>query len=234
VSASVQRVCRLAQEAADADDPLSALETIVELRREPEDFTREQVARGLAANRSFGEVARALGISRQAAHRRYRELAPAAGPRIATTEQVRRVLQLAREEARSTRAPALGSHHLLIGVILRGGDAAMALIDADVTVERIRAWESAMAAEAALPSGFRNTRSEVRELLREATQAAISLGERWIDVTGLLSAALADPHGGARRVLAALDVDVSAVRARLERDARFVHQAPNMRRRDVG
>ena len=54
---------------------MRALETLAELRREIELFNREQVKRGLAAGRSFGEVARALGVSRQAAHRRYRDLA---------------------------------------------------------------------------------------------------------------------------------------------------------------
>ena len=109
MSTSAQRVCRLAQEAAEADDSLSALETLVQLRRELEVLTREQVALGLGAGRSFGEVARALGISRQAAHRRYRGLVPAPRPRVAVTGQARRVLRLAREEARATRAIALGS-----------------------------------------------------------------------------------------------------------------------------
>src|SRR5918995_3818704 len=219
MSTSAQRVCRLAQEAAEADDSLSALETLVQLRRELEVLTREQVALGLGAGRSFGEVARALGISRQAAHRRYRELVPASPARVVATEHARRVFRLAHEEARSSRAAALGSEHVLIAVLASGGDAARALIDAGATLEHVRASDRAMTAEPAPPSGFRPPEAGVREFLREATRRAISRGEHWLDVTGLLLAALADPDGGARRVLAALDVDVPALRARLERDA---------------
>ena len=206
----------------------------MELRRELEVLTREQVARGLGAGRTFGEMARAMGVSRQAAHRRYRELAPASQAHLVATEEVRRVLRLAREEARSTRAAVLGSEHVLIAVLVSGGDAAQALIDAGATLERVRACDRAMSAERAWPSGFRPARSGGRNLLREATRRAISRGERWLDVDGLLSAALADPDGGARRVLVALGVDVSAVRARLERETGPWQPETRARRSDVG
>jgi len=236
VFASPQRVCRLAHEAADADDALRALETLVELRRELGVFTREQVARGLGAGRSFGEVARALGISRQAAHRHYRELAPASGPRVAATEEVHRVLRLAQSEAGSTRA-ALGSEHVMIAVLLCGGAAAETLIDEGATLERVRASARAVTAESAWPSGFRQAEPEVRALLREAVWRAISRGERWLNVTGLLLAALADPDGGARRVLATIGVDVTSVRARLEPEPalgrRGSRAAARTRRSDV-
>ena len=144
---------------------------------------------------------------------------PASPARVVATEHARRVFRLANEEARSSRAAALGSEHVLIAVLASGGDAARALIDAGATLEHVRASDRAMTAEPAPPSGFRRPAAGVRQLLREATQRAISRGEHWLDVTGLLLAALADPDGGARRVLAALDVDVPALRARLERDA---------------
>ena len=169
MSVSAQRVCRLAQEAADAEDPLAALETLVELRRELELFTREQVARGLGAGRSFGEVARALGTSRQAAHRRYRELAPTLPARVVATEQVRSVFRIAGEEARSSRAAALGSEHVLIAALVIGGEVAQSLNDAGATLERVRARGRALTAESASPSGFRTAESGARQLLREAT-----------------------------------------------------------------
>ena len=223
MSTSAQRVCRLAQEAAEADDSLSALETLVQLRRELEVLTREQVALGLGAGRSFGEVARALGISRQAAHRRYRGLVPAPRPRVAVNGQARRVLRLAREEARATRAIALGSEHMVIAVLLCGGDEAQALVAEGATLERVRACGRAWTPEASWPSGFRPAEPGVRELLRETTRHAVSRSERWLDVTGLLLAALTGPDAGARRVLTALGVDASALRVRLEQDERPRH-----------
>ena len=65
--------------AAHAEVPESALRGLAELRHELEQFVRANVERALASGRSFGDVARALSISRQAA-RRYRDLAPERAP----------------------------------------------------------------------------------------------------------------------------------------------------------
>ena len=225
-----ERICRLAQEASDADDPLSALETLAELRHEVELFSREQVKSGLAAGRSYGDVARALGITRQAAHRRFRDLAPARGPRVTVTEQSRRVLWLAREEALATQAAALGSEHVLIAVLRSGGDEAQALVIEGATLERVRACTRELTAARERPSALGRPQPGLRGVLREAAQWAIARGERPLDVDALLLAALADPEGGACRVLAALGADVAAVRGRLagkpDRGAALARSAP--------
>ena len=195
---------------------MRALETLAELRREIELFNREQVKRGLAAGRSFGEVARALGVSRQAAHRRYRDLAQDHGPRVTPTEPARHVLRLAREEALAMQAAALGSEHVLIAVLRCDGDAAQALAGEGATLGRVRACVRALTAARERPLSLGESQPGLRGALREATQRAIARGERSLDVDALLLAALADPEGGARRVLAALGVDVAAVRGRLE------------------
>jgi len=75
VSVSGQRICALAEEAAAAAEPEVALETLTRIREELQEFERQQVARALTAGRTYGNVARALGISRQAAHRRFKDLA---------------------------------------------------------------------------------------------------------------------------------------------------------------
>src|SRR3954471_9679033 len=113
----------LVEEAARAPDPCAALRALTTLRREVDELERRQVALALAAGRSFADVAQALGVSRQAAHRRYRHLAgtvpapepgrTAPGPprpamaspeppsRVAIPPAVRAVFALAREEARA-------------------------------------------------------------------------------------------------------------------------------------
>lgn len=70
-----ERICRLAQEAAAAREPEAALRTLRALREELEELERRRVAKALRSGASFGEVARAVGITRQSAHRRYRDLA---------------------------------------------------------------------------------------------------------------------------------------------------------------
>ena len=195
---------------------MRALETLTELGREIERFNREQVKRGLATGRSFADVARALGISRQAAHRRYRDLTQARDPQVTVTEPARRVLRLAREEALATQATALGGEHVLIAVLRCDGDAAQALADEGATLGRVRPFVRALTAARERRLGHGEAQPDLRGALREATQRALARGEHSLDVDALLLAALADPEGGARRILAALGADVAAVRGRLE------------------
>ena len=75
-------ICRLAEQAAGADEPEAALQALRELRGELEDLERSRVEDALRNGSSFGAVARAMNISRQAAHRRYRDLVPAPLPRL--------------------------------------------------------------------------------------------------------------------------------------------------------
>src|SRR5437763_4134188 len=55
--------------------PLDALRALAALRAQITDLERAQVTRALGNGASFAELAAAVGISRQAAHRRYRALA---------------------------------------------------------------------------------------------------------------------------------------------------------------
>ena len=75
-----QRLVELLEHAVRASEPEVALHALSALRRELDAFERVQAWRALDAGSSYGAVARALGISRQAAHRRYRELAAATEP----------------------------------------------------------------------------------------------------------------------------------------------------------
>ena len=141
------RLTELLEHAVRATDPEVALHALTAVRRELEAFERVQAWRALDAGSSYGAVARALGISRQAAHRRYRELAAATEPppapgqaRLRVTPEARAAVQLAGEEATALGATQLGSEHLLLG-ILRAGDgvAAAALKASGVSLEGARA-----------------------------------------------------------------------------------------------
>jgi ATP-dependent Clp protease ATP-binding subunit ClpA len=151
---------------------------------------------------SFGAVARAMNISRQAAHRRYRDLVPA--PRLALSSHARRAVQLAREEAHAMAAPDLAGEHLLLGVVRSGGPAARALEAEGVTADATRACivpsEGAVAGAA---------------LLQRAAGIAAARDASEVEADHLVLAALSDPHGGATRAITALGVTPAAVRARL-------------------
>jgi ATP-dependent Clp protease ATP-binding subunit ClpA len=209
-----KRICQLAEEAAKAHDPESALRTLTELRAELDGFVRVQVARGLAAGRSFSDLARALGISRQAAHRRYRDLASerprAPRRRLVATDPVRRVVWLAYEEAAAAGATA-GSQHLLLGILRTNSDAAHALQSEGVTLDAARACGR-------IPDGDGHPGEDsagVRTILRQAGRVALARGDRHLGLEQLLLAALADPDGGAHRTLTALGVTPASIRAHL-------------------
>jgi len=229
VPTSEQRLRRLAEQAVDAQDPLRALESLVELRGELEAVTRAQARRALRGGRSFGDLARALGISRQAAHRRYRDLAAGQAPgqrrQVALTEQARRVLLMARQESLAMNGAGVGSEHVLIAVLRCGGTAAQTLVRAGVTLETARACERLIAADRARNPVSVEAAAGLDGILGEARRVAIARGRRWLDVQAVLLAALADRQGGAGRVLAAAGVDSASIGARLEREADGPSQA---------
>jgi transposase-like protein len=211
------RMVELLEHAVHADEPEVALHALSALRRELDAFERVQAWRALDGGSSYGSVARALGISRQAAHRRYRELADAAEPpsgvpRLRVTPEARAAVQLAGEEAKVLGAPRIGSEHLLLG-ILRADDprAAGALRRHGVKLEAAR-----IAAQPTIASDEDDDRtpaitSYARRVFGEAMRQAAA-DRHAIDVCDLLAAALRDTGGGACRTLEALGVDAAAIR----------------------
>jgi ATP-dependent Clp protease ATP-binding subunit ClpA len=183
-----------------------------------------QAWRALDAGNSYGSVARALGISRQAAHRRYRELAAATEPppgagadepaRLRVAPEARAAVQLAGEEATALGAAQMGSEHLLLG-ILRAGDgvAAAALRAHGVTLESARTAAQPTLAIDDPPVEARGSAitAYARRVFNEALREAAADRAHVIGVADLLRSALSDPSGGACRTLAALNVDVGAV-----------------------
>jgi hypothetical protein len=213
LAAQAERIRRLAEASATADDPEPALRASTQLRRELDAFERMQVERSLATGRSFGEVARALGISRQAAHRRYRDVAPVVPPpatsRLVATEQARRAVRLARAETLPTRETAVGTRQLLLGILQTDSEAARALRSEGVTLKEARACTSM--------DGGDGDAGCLRRVLQRAGRDALSSGERHLRPERLLLAALADADDGAGRTLTALGATPSAIRARLAR-----------------
>jgi transposase-like protein len=216
------RLVELLEHAVRASEPEVALHALSALRRELDAFERVQAWRALEAGSSYGSVARALGISRQAAHRRYRELAAATEPpsgtgeptRLRVAPEARAAVQLAGEEAAALGATRMGSEHLLLGII-RAGDpvAAGALRAAGVTLETARLAAAPTLAGEDVPD--EKVTAYARRVFTEALRTAAADPSHMIGVVDLLRSALADETGGACRTLDALGVDVTALRASL-------------------
>ncbi|WP_051323654.1 Clp protease N-terminal domain-containing protein [Candidatus Solirubrobacter pratensis] len=209
------RLTELLEHAVKAGDAETSLHALAALRRELDAFERVQAWRALEAGSSYGAVARALGISRQAAHRRYRELADAAepptgAPALRVTPEARAAVQLAGDEAKALGASRIGSEHLLLG-ILRAGDprAAGALRQHGVRLEaaRLAAQPTLVADE---DDGTPAITAYARRVFGEAMRQAAA-DRHAIDVADLLAAALRERGGGACRTLEALGVDAAAI-----------------------
>jgi hypothetical protein len=206
-----ERVCELAEKAANAEDAESALRTLTELQHEVDQFVRANVEHALASGRSFGDVARALSISRQAAHRRFRNLAPERPPkrsRLVATDETRTAMRLARERAIAAGA-APRSEHVLLGILGTDTDAARALQAEGVT------FEAAQACARAAASDDGGAGSSLRRILRNAGRSAVARGDERLGTDELLLAALADRDGGALRTLVALGARPASIRTRL-------------------
>ena len=109
MSPAAGRILTELQRALTAGEPLDALAALTQLRAALDTYEAEQVRRALAQGESFAAIAREVGISRQAAHRRYRGLAaaPTYSPRTL------RVLQLARGEAARLDADVVEVEHVV-------------------------------------------------------------------------------------------------------------------------
>jgi ATP-dependent Clp protease ATP-binding subunit ClpA len=202
-------MAELVADAIEAPSAVAALRAATALRRELDTFERQQVARALAEGDTFASIAREVGLSRQAVHRRFRSLLPSSAPMPATTG-VRRVLLYAREEALAAGAVRPSTAHVLLAT-LRATELPVARVlrQAGVTEERVRELVQRLPARDA-PS------DDIRVLLQAPGRFARDRGSDRIEVEHLLLGTLADDAGAAARVLRALGVDVDAVRDAVE------------------
>ena len=117
--ASSHRIIALLEPMLTLSNPTRGLADLTELRRELNELERVYVARALQSGSSFATVARPLGISRQAAHRRFRDLAvpPPARPCLPRlSPDARSALVRARDEAKRHGSVSIDSTHVLLGV----------------------------------------------------------------------------------------------------------------------
>jgi len=229
---SGKRLHDLLEQALTERAPESGLRAVATLRGELAALERRQARRALDDGASFGSIARALGISRQAAHRRYRGLpgeppeeeAPESAGGVPVTSQARFVVALARDEARGLGSVTMGTEHLLLGIVREGnGRAAEALAGAGVTLDAARqcAQPTMVGAEPAAPGaeadmeGPRAISPFTRKVFEQSLREALARGDGYIGTDHLLLAALRETHGGAARTLEALGVAPAAVAAEL-------------------
>lgn len=204
-----------AQKALGAD-PGSGLTAVRQLRQELESAEEAQVANALAAGWTWASIGRALGVSRQAVHRRFSHCKPA--PLVPTiplvSASVRVALVLARTEASARGDVLVGTEYLLMALLQQGeGRAATALREAGAQLRLLRvvADEQAPHDICSVPPSQIGMTSRVSTALDFAAQLAQRMGEKRMSDHHMLAALLRDPDSGAVALLCATGVDPADV-----------------------
>jgi hypothetical protein len=186
------------------NDPLAGLRAVVAQREQLDAQEAAYVDAALAQGHSWSQIADALGISKQAAHKRHAERARdeggpepgAAGRRLLVTGQARGVVELARDEARGLRSREVEPEHLLLGLLRDDhGTALRALEAAGARIDDLRPQLAGRRRRGGRPATTVKVSSATRETLEQSLREAVQLGDSHLGVEHLLLALLRDSSG---------------------------------------
>jgi ATP-dependent Clp protease ATP-binding subunit ClpA len=133
------------------------------------------------------------------------------------TDQSRRVVVLAHEEARRLDHNYIGTEHLLIGLLREGrGTAAMALESVDITLDAARREVEVIRGRGKnAPSGHIPFTPRAKKCLELSLREALQLGQNYIGTGHVLLALISQGDGAAVQTLGRLGVDLDHLRARV-------------------
>jgi hypothetical protein len=225
-----------AVEEAEGEEPEEGLAAVAALRTRVDALEALHVEKAIRAGWSWRRVAEALGVTKQAAHKKHarrvaERLAPEsaqARKRLVVTGRARQSVRYAREEAAEFRETALQPEHLLLGLLRDpDGKAAAVLTRARVTLEDARQLATELREAAGRPERAADVSGrerlpvapETRTLLEESLREAVRNGDAHLGEEHLLLAILHDQGGAVARLLDALGVE----RGELERQLGAAH-----------
>ena len=223
----------LATRAVQVSRPADGLAAVAALRTRLDALEEMHVENALRRGMSWRQIAEALGVTKQAAHKKYAkrlggraaEGAPveAGRNRLIITGRARHAVQLARQEAAALTAHEVGTEHLLLGLVRGDGDPAahtlaslgVALAAARREAERVQREEEAVRGLLGAAPARPPISAAARRALEQSLREALARGDPHLGVEHVLLAVLRDARGGAARTLAALGVAPAAVDGRL-------------------
>lgn len=212
---------RLVESATQLSDPGRGLEAVSALRRRIEDIERLQVERAIGSGWSWSRVAEALGVSKQAAHKKHASALrkPPAENGVIVTGAARLAVRRATEEARAMGARAVGTEHLLLGLIRDpGGPVAEAMGRLGAGPEDVRSAVQPTVGDDA-GDGAVVISALARKVLEQALAETVQREHGHLGEEHLALALLRDEEGGAVRTLAALGIDCGRLRDELAEGA---------------
>ena len=130
------------------------------------------------------------------------------------TDQARRVLALAQEEARTRSCHRVGTEHILLGLISeRDGLAAAALESLGIGAEAVRQQIEKITGQHPEPSGgYAQYTMRAKKALDLSRREALQLGHNHIGTEHILLSLIREGEGPAAQVLLELGADLSRVR----------------------
>ncbi len=165
-----------------------------------------------AAGISWAELSTALGVSKQAAHKRF---TGGTGMFQRFTDRARKVVVEAQEQARNLGHPNIEPAHLLLALFREPeGLAALALARLNVTYDQV--LEQVVARTPRTDDarvGHIPFTENAKALLKAALDEAVGLGHNYIGTEHLLLAVHHEESETAARILTELGADDAAVRA---------------------
>lgn len=191
---------------AAARDPLTHLATAsataAELTEMADALVGHFVDRCRSAGRTWVEISEALGVSKQAAHKRY-----TAGPSVTAlmglfTDRARQAIAASLDAARGLGHSFVGTEHILLGLFPPGGIAATLLAESGLTeasvAERVVTHTPRTATSSAEPPFT----PRAAKVFSGALSESLSFGHNYIGTEHLVLALFRDPEGLAARILA--------------------------------
>jgi transposase-like protein len=232
MAGSPATVEQLARDAVGITDPETALRALTALRQELDRLESDLVRRALRVGSSWSHIARALGISKQAAHRKYHEIAgynlraAETGAKILVTGEAREAMRLAREEAKLLGQPAVCTEHILLGVLRCEQSLAARALGA-LGVSHQAARERLQTTMPGLPdgSGPSKVSPHARRILEGALREAMKRQDDHIGAEHLVLSLLSDSRNGAVQTLEMLNATPNQIRRQLEFEAKSI-EAP--------
>jgi Clp amino terminal domain, pathogenicity island component len=201
-------------EQAASDDPLAQLSAASavagEITETSDALVGHFVDKCRAAGHTWAEISGSLGVSRQAAHKRYSAI-----PRDLErwTPRAKRALEASIDAARDLGHGFVGTEHLLLGLFPPGGIGATILGGAGLTEETVTATVVEHVPRAESGPDDPPFTPLAAQVLGGALTEAISMGHNYIGTEHLLLAQFGQPDGLAARILAEAGLAHATVKA---------------------
>jgi len=179
------------------------------------------------AGMSWAEVSAALGVSKQAAHKRFTGTVPNFGR---FTDKARAVIQGSINQARALGHTAVGTEHLLLAVFEPADSlASIALnrlgVHRDAVLDLLLVRNPGLPE---LPTGAIPFNQQAKDAMRSALDAAVGLDHNYIGTEHLLLGLFGEPGYASAAILAELGQEEDAVRSALMDELQnFVRERAN-------